>query len=288
MNLKEELHELAKANNMDYFGVAPVHRFHNIPAGHKPCDLLPKAKSVIVLGMRIPAGAIEANNRAYEGLRHAIFSYVAFGYNKVNENLDNAALHVVLHIEKKHRNKAYPIPAGGPRDEYLMMSTMSNRYAAVCAGLGLFGWSGFVLTQQDGPRVRWVSIITEANLKPDPLYKGPPLCDRSQCDICIQACPVGALSDHEAVKVEIEEHRSEYSTRNKPLCRCATTGLVKGTPGRLQADVPTNLRRAEEWLSLSKKDNPWRRMEFSRGNYCHRCLIECPVGQIPASSEGGL
>lgn len=279
MNLKEDLRALVTAENIDYFGVAPVERFRNAPSGHNPCDLLPKAKSVIVLGMRIPAGAIEANNLAYGGLRHAIFSYVAFGYNKVNDNLDRVALQMVLHIEKKHRYKAYPIPAGGPRDEYLMMGAMSNRYAAVCAGLGVFGWSGFVLTAQDGPRVRWVSVVTEAKLEPDPLYEGATLCDRSTCDICVQACPVGALSHHEAVKVEIDEYEVEYSARNKPLCRCATTGLVKGTPGRLQADVPLHLNQVEEWLSFSKKDDPWQRMEFSRGNYCHRCLIECPVGQ---------
>jgi len=45
----------------------------------KPIDLLPSARSVIVLGLRIPSGAIRANDRAFERLRHAIYSYVNFG-----------------------------------------------------------------------------------------------------------------------------------------------------------------------------------------------------------------
>lgn len=279
MTLKNELREIALANDMDYFGVASVDRFANVPEGHRPNDLLPDAKSVVVLGIRIPESAIEANHRAYAGLRHAIFSYVVYGYNKLNDKLDLAALRTVLYIEKKYKSKAYPIPAGIPRDEYLMMGAMSNRYAAVCAGLGEFGWSGFVLTPTDGPRVRWVTVVTEAEIEPDPLYTGPKLCDRSKCNICVEFCPVGALSNTESIQVKIGEYSSAYAVRNKPLCRCATTGLVKGTPGRLQAEIPTNMSTMEDWLNLSKKDNPWQRMEITHGNYCHRCLTLCPVGR---------
>ena len=67
MGLKQELQELALANGMKYFGVASVDRFANMPEGHRPGDLLPGAKSVLVMGMVIPDGAIEGNLRAFEG-----------------------------------------------------------------------------------------------------------------------------------------------------------------------------------------------------------------------------
>lgn len=277
--LKEKLRERAFDCGMDYFGVSPAKRFANIIEGHRPNDLLPSAKNVIVLGFRIPTGAIRANNRAFEGLRHGIFSYVNFGYNKVNEWLDHAALSLVRYLEQEHDYVSYPIPSGGPRDEYLMMGAMSNRFAAVCAGLGQFGWSGFVLTPKDGPRVRWVSIITEAELEGDPLYEDRELCKGDACRKCVKACPVDALSMDDKILVGIDDLRTAYSARNKALCRCATKGLVKGTPGRLQADVPLNLNTMEKWLELSKKDDPWQRMEITRGIYCHRCMIECPVGK---------
>ncbi|MGO9316069.1 MAG: hypothetical protein ACLQDI_25445 [Syntrophobacteraceae bacterium] len=279
MSLKQQLQELAAANRMKYFGIAPVERFSNMPEGHLPNDLLPKAKAVLVMGMVVPDAAIRGNIQAFDGLRHGIFTYINYGYNRINDQLDWAALQAIFHIEKQYGKKAYGIPAGRPRDEYLFMSAMSNRYSAVCAGLGEFGWSGFVLTMEDGPRVRWVTVITEAEIEPDPLYQNSKLCDRSKCSICVDACPTGALSMDEAVHVQIGGHRMSYSLRNKPLCRCATAGLVKGTPGRLQAEVPGDIKTMDEWNALSRKDNPWQRMEASHGNYCHRCMIMCPAGR---------
>jgi epoxyqueuosine reductase len=279
MALKRELQELALANGMKYFGIAPVDRFANLPEGHRPNDLLPGAKSVLVMGMVIPEGAIRGNLKAYEGLRHAIFTYVVYGYNKINDQLDWAALQAIFLLEKKYKQTAYGIPSSHPRDEKLFMGAMSNRYAAVCAGLGEFGWSGFVLSPQDGPRVRWISVITEAPMEPDPLYRGPKLCDPGQCHICVEACPTGALSGDRAVEVQIQDYRASYSLRDKPRCRCATDGLVKGTPGRLQADLPAQMKTMDDWFALSRKDSPWQRMEITHGNYCHRCLVLCPVGR---------
>lgn len=280
MNLKRQLHEVAGANKIRYLGVAPVDRFSNIPEGHRPNDLLPKARSVVVMGMVVPDAAIRGNLLAFEGLRQGIFSYTHFGYNKINDQLDWAALQAIFHLEKQCGKKAYGIPAGRPRDEQLFMGAMSNRHSAVCAGLGEFGWSGFVLTPEDGPRVRWVTVITDAEIEPDPLYNGPKLCDRSKCSVCVNMCPAGALSSEEGVQVLIGDYSASYSLRNKPLCRCATAGLVKGTPGRLQADVPGDIKTMDEWLTLSKKDSQWQRMEAANGNYCHRCMIMCPAGAV--------
>ncbi len=279
MNLKQKLSEIAMANGMKYFKVAPVERLSNLPEGHRPTDLLPSGKAVIVMGMVIPDGAIQGNLKAVEGVRHAIFTYTKFGYININQMLDWAAMMVILHLEQQHQKKAYGIPASKPRDELLFMSAMSHRYAAVCAGHGQFGWSGFVLTPDDGPRVRWISVITEAELEPDPLYQGPNLCDTDKCNICVEVCPTNALSQDEGVEVRIGDLKATYSRRNKPLCRCATHGLVKGVPGRLQAEVPDEMNSMEDWLAFSKKDSPWQRMEFSHGNYCHRCMVMCPVGK---------
>jgi epoxyqueuosine reductase len=279
MTIKQDLQELALANGMKYFGIASIDRFANMPEGHRPKDLLPDGKSVLVMGMAVPEGAIKGNLLAYEGLRHAIFTYIVYGYNKINDQLDWAALQAIFRIEKKYKKKAYGIPAAQPRDEKLFMSAMSNRYAAVCAGLGEFGWSGFVLTPQDGPRVRWISVITEAELAPDPLYAGPKLCDPGKCRLCVDACPTGALSNDKGIEVQIKDYRTSYSLRNKPLCRCATDGLVKGTPGRLQADIQAEMKTMDDWFALSRKDSPWQRMEITHGNYCHRCMVLCPAGR---------
>ncbi|MFN2229694.1 MAG: hypothetical protein ACK2VA_07990 [Anaerolineae bacterium] len=69
----------------------------------------------------------------------------------------------------------------------------SHRHAATRAGLGEFGYNNIVLTPQFGPRQRFNSIITEAELVPDPLIEDP-ICLRDGCALCIRACYMGAIT----------------------------------------------------------------------------------------------
>jgi epoxyqueuosine reductase len=69
----------------------------------------------------------------------------------------------------------------------------SHRHAATRAGLGEFGYNNIVLTPQFGPRQRFNSIITEAELVPDPLIEKP-ICLRDACVLCIKACYMGVIT----------------------------------------------------------------------------------------------
>jgi hypothetical protein len=61
----------------------------------------------------------------------------------------------------------------------------AHKLAAHLAGLGWIGKSCLLLTEQFGPRVRFVSVLTDA-----PLEAGSPL-DKpcGKCQVCIDACP---------------------------------------------------------------------------------------------------
>jgi epoxyqueuosine reductase QueG len=63
----------------------------------------------------------------------------------------------------------------------------SHRHAATRAGLGEFGFNNIVLTTEFGPRQRFNSIITDAELVPDPLVTEP-ICLRDKCELCLKAC----------------------------------------------------------------------------------------------------
>lgn len=279
MSVKEELRKIAAENGCKYFGVAPVSRFQNLPEEHRPEVLLPGARSVAVFGMRISDSAILANEQAYNGLRHSIFSFTVFGNELVSNHLDWAALRCVFHLETNYGATAFAIPSGRPKDEAKQEQLLSSRYAAVAAGLGEMGYSGFVLTPEDGPRVRWCSLITDMELEPDELYHGERLCRYPECTACVEACPANALSVEKTIHLEIEDCKTDYSYRDKPKCHCATAGLLKGTPGRLQAEMPEKMETMDDWYALSKTDSPWQRMEFSHGNYCQRCMVVCPVAK---------
>ena len=280
MKVKEELRQFAYDNEMDYFGVTPVDRMKDLPEHYRPTDLYPEGKNVIVMGMALSEGVIQAHDAAFSGGPDRIQVFTAFGYNKVNELLNIAALRMVRLIEKKYGGIALPMPSNGPHNEEDWMGTLSNRYAAMCAGLGEMTWSGHVATPKHGPRVRWVTVLTDLELEADSFYSGERLCRYPECRICVDCCPAHAISDTECVHVNAGGYETDYAKRDKPKCRCAVKGLVKGTPGRLQNDIPHNnrMKNMEDWYQLTKKDDPWQRMEFNHGNYCLRCMTQCPIG----------
>jgi epoxyqueuosine reductase QueG len=76
----------------------------------------------------------------------------------------------------------------------------SHRHAATRAGLGEFGYNNIVLTPQFGARQRFSSIITDAELVPDPLAEKP-ICLRDSCMLCIKACYMGVITMRDDPKV---------------------------------------------------------------------------------------
>ncbi|MFO7916618.1 MAG: hypothetical protein R6V13_00870 [Anaerolineae bacterium] len=81
----------------------------------------------------------------------------------------------------------------------------SHRHAATRAGLGEFGYNNIVLTREFGPRQRFNSIITEAELVPDPLIDEP-ICLREECRLCLEACYMGAITMRD--DPEVRDYRS--------------------------------------------------------------------------------
>lgn len=70
---------------------------------------------------------------------------------------------------------------------------LSHRHAATRAGLGEFGYNNIVLTKEFGPRQRFNTIVTEAELVPDPLISEP-ICLRDNCRLCLKACIMDAIT----------------------------------------------------------------------------------------------
>jgi ferredoxin len=96
------------------------------------------------------------------------------------------------------------------------------RIAGYLAGLGEIGYSKVFLTPEFGPRQRIGIVITEAELEPDPIYDGPPLCDR--CMLCVKECPGNAISREETVKVTLAGHDVEWGKIDCSACAVAFTG----------------------------------------------------------------
>jgi ferredoxin len=92
----------------------------------------------------------------------------------------------------------------------------SLRIAAFAAGLGELGWGRLLLTPEFGPRQRLMMVLTDAELKPDPIYAGPRLCDR--CMLCVKECAGCALSRTVSESFTVAGRQIEWSALDYDKC----------------------------------------------------------------------
>lgn len=234
------------------------------------------------MGKKIPEGALESNSLAYDrGERNGILAYMIFGYNKVNEFLNEVLFEMVYYLEEKEHVTVYAPPASTPRDEYEMMGVISNRHSAVAAGIASFGWNGLAMTWDAGPRVRYCVLLTDIDFDESlytPMQEPDALCDRTKCRVCIDICPVHAFPEKEAWELHIGDKTIHYAKLNRARCRTGVTGLAAGSAGRMNAIIPDDVHKVDDWLAIAKHDNKWNRMERV-ASMCGRCMSMCPVGR---------
>jgi len=183
--IEKRIKTFALERGADVVGIAPVERFEGAPKGFHPCDLLPGARSVIVIGKCYPLAVLEGKSMtAMTKVSATIF-----------DTLDRCAHELSLLVEGLG-GLALPIPADSP---YLYWEPsrrhgkgdLSHRHAAVLAGLGSLGKNGLLLHPKLGNRLNLDSIITTLPLKGDPLVEKE-LCINN-CSRCVDACPTKAI-----------------------------------------------------------------------------------------------
>lgn len=188
MDYKQQLIEYSKTLGFEKFGVASIDRFAEARPGEHPEEILPGAKSVIVMCIRLLDGAMSATFRRFEDEMKDVHGiYGTYGYTMAPTFHQAMGIYAMAQkIETETGAVACPMFTGGP---LVNGAAFSLRHAANAAGLGEFGWNGIMLTPEFGPRNRFSAIITTLELEPDPMYSGEPLCDPTKCQICVEACP---------------------------------------------------------------------------------------------------
>jgi epoxyqueuosine reductase QueG len=102
-------------------------------------------------------------------------------------------------------------------------AAFAHIFAAHYAGLGNVGVNHTILTKEFGPRVRFVSVFTEAEVPADRMLKKT-LCIR--CRACVECCPVDAFTFKKDKLV------AEYDKR-----ACAERAKVLRNKGRYPCGV---------------------------------------------------
>jgi epoxyqueuosine reductase QueG len=266
------LKEFAHANGAHLIGIAPVERLEEAPEGHRPTDHLPEATHVIVCAMKIPFGSCE------RWMKPKNNSWRWYGYKIPNYLLPMLAFRISNFLEMEGY-MALPIPhTVVGMDPKTFMMELSHRHAAVAAGLGVFGWANFVISPQFGPRIRLVSIITQAPLIADPMYHGRQPCQN--CRVCVEACPAKAIGT-KGRKCRIGGIEFEYGTMDIHRCRWFTEGIAKETSQINDFEMPEVIDQSVLMEYDEKKNYFQRRTEHMMGYaaYCGKCQVICQAGK---------
>jgi len=243
--LTNEVKNYAIKEGVDLIGIASVDNYMKVqkpPKGHRPKDILPGAKNIIVLimaGIDFPRldKLVTLN---YPGIEKPIYNY-PLGTPEYNVNntilqcgrggyahMDIMAYFVARMLIKNGFN-AIPIPAGHPYFQNPLHGILSHKHAAVQAGLGQIGLSNLLLTPEFGPNCYLVSVLTDAPLIPDKPFEEN-LCQsyQKECKLsCVRRCPQKALSYDWKTKIPIPPERGSI---DKSACQ-ARFAILAGAMG---------------------------------------------------------
>jgi len=235
MLTSHEVKKVARALGADAVGIAPIERFEGAPVQMDPRQIMPEARSVIAMAFRVMRGSrrgIEEGTffsnyswMGYGGLTYLYMPLVVINLCKFIEDAGLEAIPIghqsdwrAIDNEGGAHGGSRPVSPGRAAPDVMI----HLRIAAYLAGLGEIGYSKVFLTPQFGPRQRLGVVLTEAELDPDPMYEGEPLCDR--CLLCARECPGGAISTAETVRVTLAGRTVEWGCLDCRACDIAFRG----------------------------------------------------------------
>ncbi len=212
----EDIKRFATEKGADLVGIASVDRFTGYPEGRRPENLLPDAKSVIVVGVRVLADTVKPN-LLLSALHHITLNLyhnqIAYDVGRLLDDHDFKAVvvpHRIGNMDPDLRKSPDYM------NIYPKLFCVSTRHAAVEAGIGIFGKSRLLITPRFGPRQRLAAIVTDAEFAPDEKITSAEagrLCPTG-CTSCIDACPGRAISSDglawEKCNDVIRPHNGQY------------------------------------------------------------------------------
>lgn len=150
--------------------------------GCDPQDLLKGARSIISIAVPYPIAPINTEIRHSDGYYYGRISAYSLGpdYHKVLYDMMN---HIVQYIEDMLGSKTFNYKT------FVDSGALVDKATAWRSGIGWFGKNTLIYTEGYGSGVFLGEILCNLDIMPD-----KPLTSKcGNCDLCIKACPTGAL-----------------------------------------------------------------------------------------------
>ena len=184
MDLWEKIESFCKDNNLKYYGVSDLSTVTDYINDNCPSYICAYPKAISI-GIKIPDMLLE--NLKDPSAKINYFNTLL----TVNQELSNISIKISQIIEDENY-EASPVLASVTTSNETLGSLFSHKLAAHLAGLGWIGKSCLLINPEVGPRIRWVTILTDA-----PLDATGEAMDNhcGNCTKCIDICPVHAFTE---------------------------------------------------------------------------------------------
>lgn len=193
-DLKQDIIHFAKDKGADIIGFASPATWdetNEVPQPFRPRSIWKATNTVIVMGIAMLLPIVETT----PSIVHSEM------YRTCNRELDSLAFNLARYLNRRHYASIF-FPRDGFGDVKILvenpMAAFSHVIAAKYAGLGTIGLSHNLLTPEFGPRVRFVSVFTSAELEPDKMLDKE-LCIK--CLACADCCPVNAILPNDSTLI---------------------------------------------------------------------------------------
>jgi len=225
VSLKEEIVSIAQEIGIDKVGFTTRQRLEDAPPPGDLGYILPSARSAISLAVALDKAAI----RAYLGKEDWMSHMRDFkqSYRKLKE--------AGLAIQGLLRDRGYEASCPYVNFDYRqdqpfagLKPPLSHRYVAVASGIGWLSWSGNVITPEYGATVSLSSVVTSAELEPDPLVEGD-FC--KDCRLCVATCPSYFISMKGETRVSIAGRAFIHNKKASDLRCDVSCGGANGVRG---------------------------------------------------------
>jgi epoxyqueuosine reductase QueG len=177
----------AESLGAGYFGIADL-----VPAGDfitaQGGAAIAEYPVAVTAGIDLPDDLVDMLPSTNTGPGAILYHHHA--YEVVNRELDRIALHLSTALREKGY-RALPVAASLITDSAKICGPFSHKLAAHLAGIGWIGRSCLLVTPGHGPRVRFVTVLTDALLVPTGTRMKNHCGD---CRECVEACPVQAFT----------------------------------------------------------------------------------------------